>query len=384
MAVTSITAPASYTSAHDSLWHIASSTNVAESSFKYVFDLQIGGTTVATLKNYPDSGGYGVLDVAPIVRNYLGSGFNPSGSTLLQFAGSFLFVDYTVLFGEEFGGNPPSLNEDSVNAKGWNYSLNPFRVSISTYANKFLTSRDRTSAKVISGESFLITYFNSDLANSLTATIQNLNEDGSNNGSASTGTNFQPSAVHGILLDLSPASINAYLGTTKITPSTYAYRVSIGSDSITITQTCAPRFTPVQVVFQNQYGGYDQFAFRLLSRQSKKMDRQTYTRSGYDINVETKTMDFKNSSNVFYGGSRSFTTGIDYSYLVISDYLTVDDYNLGSQLLASNEIYFQFGGNYYPIVFTGTTWQEKNNSSDKIFNYELNFDLGIKQFSQFK
>jgi hypothetical protein len=114
------------------------------------------------------------------------------------------------------------------------------------------------------------------------------------------------------------------------------------------------------------------------------MNRETYTRSGYEINVETKTMDFKNSSNVFYGGSRSFTTGIDYSYALISDYLTIDDYNLGSQLLASNEIYYQFGGNYYPIVFTATTWQEKNNSSDKIFNYELSFDLGIKQFSQFK
>jgi hypothetical protein len=325
----------------------------------------------------------GIIDFGPIVRNYFQSQFVDDGSGFVRNANGFLHVDYTIRYGEEYGGvTYPNLTSGSY--KGWNFSLDPFRTPITTYANKFLTSRDRTNAKVVQGESFLITYFNSDLANTLTATIQNLNEDGSNNGSPATGSNFQPSAVHGILLDLSPASINAYLGTTKITPSTYAYRVSIGSDSITITQTCAPRFTPVQIIFQNQFGGYDQFAFRLLSRQNKTMDRKTYTRSGYEINVETKTMDFKNSSNVFYGGSRSFTTGIDYSYLVISDYLTVDDYNLGSQLLASNEIYFQFGGNYYPIVFTGTTWQEKNNSSDKIFNYELNFDLGIKQFSQFK
>ena len=383
MAITINSIPPSYSSAHDALWFVVTSNNVGLTNFKYVFDIQVNLATVASFKVYPDANNLGIIDFGPIVRNYFQSQFVDDGSGFVRNADGFLHVDYTIRYGEEYNGvTYPNLTSGTY--KGWNFSLDPFRTPITTYANKFLTSRDRTNAKVVQGESFLITYFNSDLANTLTATIQNLNEDGSNNGSPATGTNFQPSAVHGILLDLSPASINAYLGTTKITASTYAYRVSIGSDSITITQTCAPRFTPVQIIFQNQFGGYDQFAFRLLSRQSRKMDRQTYTRSGYDINVETKTMDFKNSSNIFYGGKRSFTTGIDYSYLVISDYLTVDDYNLGAQLLASNEIYFQFGGNYYPIVFTGTTWQEKNNTSDKIFNYELNFDLGIRQFSQFK
>ena len=383
MAITIESIPASYSSAHDALWFVVSSDNVGLTNFKYVFDIQINSATVASFKVYPDANNLGIIDFGPIVRNYFTSKFNDDGSGLVRYADGFLHVDYTIRYGEEYNGvTYPNLTSGAY--KGWNFSLDPFRTSMTTYENKFLTSRDRTSAKVVQGESFLITYFNSDLASSLTATIQNLNEDGSNNGSPSTGSNFLASAVHGIILDLSPASINAYLGTTKITASTYAYRVSIGSDSIVITQTCAPRFTPVQIIFQNQFGGYDQFAFRLLSRQSKKMERKTYTRSGYEINTTTKTMDFKDSSNVFYGGSRSFTTGIDYSYSVISDYLTIDDYNLGSQLLASNEIYFQYGGNYYPVIFTGTNWQEKNNSSDKIFNYELSFDLGIKQYSQFK
>lgn len=383
MAITINSIPPSYSSAHDALWFVVSSNNVGSSNFKYVFDVLVNLETVASFKVYPDANNLGIIDFGPIVRNYLQRQLIDDGSGFVRNANGSLHVDYSIRYGEEYNGvTYPNLTSGTY--KGWNFSLDPFRNPITTYSNKFLTSRDRTSAKVISGESFLITYFNADLANTLTATIQNLNEDGSNNGSPATGTNFQPSAVHSIQLDLSPTSINAYLGTTKITPSTYAYRVSIGADSIVLTQTCAPRFTPVQVVFQNQYGGYDQMAFRLLSRQSRKMDRQTFKRSGYDLNVETKTMDFKNSSNIFYGGTRSFTTGIDYSYSVISDYLTIDDYNLGAELLASNEIYYLFGGNYYPIVFTGTTWQEKNQSSDKIFNYELNFDLGIKQYSQFK
>ena len=382
MAITIASVPPSYSSAHDALWHVVTSDNATLTNFKYVFDILINGSRIATTKVYPTDAGVGIIDVAPFVRNYFSSGFNDDGAGFVRYADGFLHVDYQIRYGEEYDGTLES-NLTSGNYKGWNFSLDPFRTPMTTYANKFLTSRDRTQAEVVSGETFLITYFNSDLASSLTATIQNLNEDGTNNGSASTGSNFQPTAVHGIILDLSPTGVNAYLGTTKVTASTYAYRVSIGSDSIVITQTCAPRFTPVQIIFQNQYGGYDQMAFRLLSRQSRNMERKTYTKGNYELSA-SNTMAFKDSSNIMFGGQRAFATSVDYSYSVISDYLSVQDYNLGAELLASNEVYFAFGGNYYPIVFTGTTWQEKNNNSDKMFNYELSFNLGIRQFSQYK
>lgn len=276
MAITIESIPASYSSAHDALYFVVSSDNVGLTNFKYVFDIQINSASVASFKVYPDSNNLGIIDFGPIVRNYFASQLVDDGSGFVRNADGFLHVDYTIRYGEEYNGvTYPNLTSGSY--KGWNFSLDPFRTPMTIYENKFLTSRDRTAAKVVQGESFLITYFNSDLASSLTATIQNLNEDGTNNGSASTGSNFLPSAVHGILLDLSPASINAYLGTTKITESTYAYRVSIGADSITITQTCAPRFTPVQIVFQNQFGGYDQFAFRLLSRQNKNGSQNLHT-----------------------------------------------------------------------------------------------------------
>ena len=382
MAITSESVPGSYTSAHDSLWHIVSSTNVAQSSFKYVFDIQVSSTTVATLKNYPDSGNYGVLDVAPIIRNYLGSGFNPSGSSVLQYAGSFLFVDYTILFGEEYG-NTIYANLTSATAKGWNYSLNPFRTSISTYTNKFLTTKDRTAGEVKSGEKFFITYFNANLS-AVTATIQKINEDGSNSGSSSTGGTL--SSLSSLLLDLSPTAINTYLGSSFITDATYGYKVTIGSDTMTIKQVCAPRFTPVNLVFQNQFGGYDTFSFRLLSRQQKNFKRTTYQTADYQRSGTA--MAFKNSSGVHYGGVQALATQIDWSYLVTSDYVSAVDYALGSELLSSNEVYLHLinGGtsDYYPIVMKDTNWQEKVSTSDKIFNYQLQFDLGQKQFSQFR
>ena len=381
MAITIQSSPGSYISGHDGLWHVVSSNNSTQTNFKYVFDIQVGGATVATIKNFPDSGGYGVFDASPIIRNYFDARFATSGFNLLQHAADFLHCDYTVLYGEEYGGTTyTSLT--SGNYKGWNFSLDPFRNSISAYANKFVTSRDRTAGEVITGEKFYITY-NNVTATNVTATIQKLNEDGSNDGSSSTGSGISTSTA--LILDLSPFAINTYLGSTFITASTYAWRVTIGGDSMVVKQVCAPRFTPVQIIFQNQYGGYDSFTFRLLSRQQKKIDRTTFKSLEYR---RVGTAIAFASNGVHFGGTTAFATSVDYSYRVTSGYLTLADYNLGSELLASNEVYLYVndanGENYYPILMKETSWESKVVTSDKMFNYELGFDLGINQQSQYR
>ena len=99
-------------------------------------------------------------------------------------------------------------------------------------------------------------------------------------------------------------------------------------------------------------------------------------------------MAHKSSSGVHYGGVQALATQIDWSYLVTSDYLSATDYALGAELLASNEVYLHItdGANedYYPIVMKDTNYQEKISTSDKLFNYQLQFDLGQKQYSQFR
>ena len=378
MAITVQSVPASYTSAHDALWFVVSSNNSTQNNFKYVFDVQVGGVTVATVKNYPDEGGYGVFDAAPIIRNYFATGFGTSGFNLLQYSANFLSVDFTVIYGEQVGGSLVT-NLSSTNAKGWNYALDPFRESISGYANKFLTSRDRTAGNVVPGEKFYITYFNASAAN-VTATIQKLTESGANDGASATGAGLGTTIAH--ILDLSPFAINTYLGSTFITTSTYSWRVTIGSDSIVVKQVCAPRFTPVQLVFQNRFGGYDSYVFRLLSRESQRVSRSTYKSNEYR-RVGT-AMEYKNSSGVHFGGNQAFAGNVQYGYKVVSDYLSAADYELGSQLISSNEAYLYRGDDYYPIIMRETSYEEKVDTADKMFNYELNFDLGVKQQTQYR
>jgi hypothetical protein len=378
MAITVQSVPASYTSAHDALWFVVSSNNSTQNNFKYVFDVQVGGVTVATVKNYPDEGGYGVFDAAPIIRNYFSGGFGTSGFNLLQYSANFLSIDFTVIYGEQVGGSL-TTNLSSSTAKGWNYALDPFRESISGYANKFLTSRDRTAGNVLPGEKFYVTYFNASAAN-VTATIQKLTESGANDGASATGAGLGTTIAH--ILDFSPFAINTYLGSTFITTSTYSWRVTVGSDSIVVKQVCAPRFTPVQLVFQNKFGGYDSFVFRLLSRESQRVSRSTYKTNEYQR--VGGAMAHKNSSGVHFGGTQGFAGNVQYGYKVVSDYLSAADYELGAQLISSNEAYLYRGDDYYPIIMRETSWEEKNDTADKMFNYELNFDLGVKQQTQYR
>lgn len=378
MAITVQSVPVSYTSAHDALWFVVTSNNSAQNNFKYVFDVVIGGVKVATVKNYPDEGGYGVFDAAPIIRNYFSGGFSTSGFNLLQYADGFLHVDFTVIYGEQVGGSLVT-NLSSTTAKGWNYALDPFRESISTYANKFLTTRDRTAGNVVPGEKFYITFFNANSAN-VTATIQKLTEGGANDGASATGAGL--GTQHGLILDLSPFAINTYLGSNFITTSTYSWRVTIGSDSIVIKQVCAPRFTPVQLVFQNKFGGYDSYVFRLLSRESQRVQRSTYKTNEY--RRVGGAMAHKASSGVHFGGNQAFAGNVQYGYKVVSDYMSAIDYELGSQLIASNEAYLYKGDDYYPIIMRETSYEEKVDTADKMFNYELNFDLGVKQQTQYR
>jgi hypothetical protein len=95
-------------------------------------------------------------------------------------------------------------------------------------------------------------------------------------------------------------------------------------------------------------------------------------------------MAHKASSGVHFGGTQGFAGNVQYGYKVVSDYLSAADYELGSQLIASNEAYLYRGDDYYPIIMRETSWEEKVDTADKMFNYELNFDLGVKQQTQYR
>lgn len=382
MAITVQSSPGSFASANKGLYHVVTSTNSTQTNFKYVFDIQVGGTTIATIKNFADSGGYGILDASEIIRQYFTTGFTPGNTGVLQNTNNFINIAYTINYGEEYGG-VTYTNLTSASYTAWNFALDPFQTSLSNYQNKFITNRDKSLCECGFGESFFVTYLNSANAN-VKLTIQKLLLNGATDGSAVTTSALSTASV--ILFNLGGGFINTTLGSNFITSSTYAYQVTIGTDviaydSIIINNVCNTRFQPVNIVFLNQNGGYESFAFRLASRQINNIENFNYglveyQRSGGNM--------INSSNNVIIGGKRSFGTNTKLSYNCVSDYMNATDYKLGGEMLTSPETYALINGVYYPIIFKQTTWTEKIQTADRVFNYELEFELGITQKSQIR
>lgn len=377
MAITIKSSPGAYASANKGLYHVVTSSNSTQPNFKFVFDVIVNSITIASIKLFADSGGYGVFDATEIIRQYFQTGFTPSSYGITQNNYDFLSCTYTINYGEEYNGTTYT-NLTNASYTAWNYVPDPFLLGISSYENKFLTNRNRGGIECGYGESFIITYFNQASTN-VTATIQKLNQDGSNDGASATTSGL--GTAKALLLNFGSSNINTTLGTTFITSSTIAYRITMGSDSITINNICNTRFNPFHITFLNMLGGYESFVYRLASRQKKNGDVFSlsipeYTRSGDNM--------VSMINNVVFGGKRSYGVNTTTSFSVVSDYLTEADYNLGMEIISSPEIYFQIGGAYVPILLKQNNWSQKLQHQDKIFNYELEFEMGYNTRSQIR
>jgi len=399
MAITINSAPANYSSLHSALYFVVSSTNSAQTNFKFVCDVYVNGNLVTRLKSFPQpSSSKGIFNVAPIVRNYWNSYFKPSSSAI-SYTGNDIYVEYEVKFGEEYSGTTyTNLEEQSAFAYNYvqDFLYNPTSDAFITpakydtsYAGFYLTNRDKTQVSFPSsliGTGRLFTSFLSDAEN----TAKNLSLDITRVNGA-TSTNFTGSTQSWedfALLNISPAAINAYLGSEVITDATTYYDVKakiagVQTDVIRVNLSCT-QYDVIPLHFLNSVGGYETFHFTLVNRQSRSIERQSFERLQYEYESATTAMDMVDAYGRLYGGSIPFTTKQKLTYKLISDWINFTDYNWLKELIASPEVYLQRGSQYVPVNISTTSWQEKKRFADKTFNLELDIDVAYQINSQYR
>jgi hypothetical protein len=393
MAITVNSVPEAYASAHDDLWYVVTSTNVAQSNFKFVFDVYVNSVQVARVKQYPDpSTNKGYFNAANIVRNYLTSYFKPNTTqTLFSYDGDDIYVSYEIKYGEEYGGTTYT-NLTNVSYKAFNYYNPAFRdpsVSyFSSYVTEWLSNRDLNNIDCAFAEKCHIGWMNaSGSTTSMTATVQKYSESGATVGSPSTGTSATISSY--ALLDLSPTAINTYLGTTFINSSDYAYGVklnysSTSSDEIKVRIGCSPRYNPIPVHFLNQLGSYDTIFFTAVNREGRSMNSKSYQQMNWQYNAGSTSMRNYNTYNVINPGQVKFAVEQSVTYSLKSNYLSQTNYNWIKELIGSPEVYIEVNDYYYPFNITTTNWQQKLRIADKMFNLELEGEVNQKINSQFR
>lgn len=391
MAITINSTPESYPSMHDDLWFVATSTNIASTNFKYVFDVYVNSNLVARIKSFADpASGKGIFNAANIIRNYWASYFKPSTSaSVWAYTGNDIYVSYEVRFGEEYGGTT-YLNLASGNYKAFNFYnplfRNPSTSYFQPYISKWLTNRDKATLECAMNEHLFAGWMNQAASTtSLTFTVQKYLQGGTADGSPITSDPQSTSSF--VLMDISPAAINATLGSSVITASTYQYGIKINyggtsSDELKVRIACTDRYQPITLHFLNQLGGYDSFAFRAVNRQVNAYERKQFERSNWALN--STTMRQYDAYNRMYEGANVYAVKQDTSFRLQSDYVNETDYTWMQELIASPEVYLSNGDYYYPIAIKTANWEQKIRNADKMFNMTLEVDYGRKLNSQYR
>ena len=394
MAITINSSPNIYQSFHEDLWFVVSSTNTGQTNFKYVFDVYINGTLVSRVKSFPQpSTGKGIFNAANIVRNYWSSYFKPS-ATAFSYVGSDIRINYVVKYGEEYGGTLYT-NLDETDTDAFNYYPNLLNGAgaydgqwyETTYPSRLLTNRDQLNftTRRSNGKCFV------SLLNTSINTPLNWNLDVTRYGNLtpSTVTGANVSVTDYAMMDLSPASINAYLGSSFINSNTEYYLLEFyesgGSQfSARVNIICEPRYTTIPIHFLNSLGGYDTINFSLVNKESRSFERKSFEQ--IDWQLSGSTMSRTDNFGRFNGGSIQFATAQTITYKLTSDWLNLTEYNWIKELIGSPEVYMEdtTNGYYIPVKISTSSWTEKKRYADKVYNLELDIEFGSKAYSQYR
>lgn len=366
MAVTLYGTNDGYPSLHDELYYVATSTNATTSNFKYIFDIRIGGNLVSRLRIYPDpTTDKGIANVGNIVRNYWNSYFKPNATpSLISYNGNDNYVEYTIEVGEDNNG-VVTPNLASGTFKAYNFVPPIFRdFAVSWYSqnvNRYMTNRDLTQLTYNGSESLFISFARL-TSGSYTITVNN----GITNATATETFNTFT------LLDLSPTAINNRLGSSFITDATQRWTVTINGFTAVVNRVC-DQHKKVLLHFLNDFGGYDTFAFRLVNREVRDMERKQYKQREWGLNGNY--MQQYNGNNIMIGGNTQFAINQTVRFTLNSDYVNEQDFTWLRELISSPEVYMQQGGYYFPAIVTQNNWTEKIRRSDKLFNFSIGVDL---------
>lgn len=402
MAITIVDTPAQYSSMHDDLWFVSSSTNAGTTNFKFVYDVIVNGNLVARSKVFPSpSGSYGVFNASPIVRAYATNYFEPSGNSILVASNNKLKVDYTLQIGEEVSG-VVTTNLASGNYSAYNFYPPLFadmiavkndiplvlssyydNLLIQNFTDDWLTERDTDEITIEFGDNFYASYFRK-TGGTYSANLEILNPNGT---IAQTITNVISLSGEFNLFNLQSGHLNTWAGSNVITDQTYGYnfyltRGAAVSRKLKFRQRCYPKYRQINLHFLNRLGGFDTMKFALVNRRKSEFQRSTYRRNDWQlVGSQMSNVDSYNRYN---------ETALNYAiqhkdrFSLKSDYVTEQDYTWLGQLVASSICYIEVLGAYFPVIISESNYEYKVQNADKLFNFEIDIEVSKYINSQFR
>lgn len=382
MAITIVQYPPTYAPVYNDLMFVATSDNIAEPSFSYLFDIWIDGGFYTRHRISPrPTDGYGVFNAARIIETLI------TNDTLTDLDTDFIsneraYKKFFIKIGEEYaiGGAmiPAPDLETTADVYAFNGSLG-FRESVtfdhtdyllSDSSKLFMTNSGAVTIGI--GERAWLYSMNSTPANYTKRIIKTYDASGSLLNTFTKTNTITDNAEDNdrfIRTSVGPYNVVQQHGSTAMDNVAY-YTVQAQTSGGTalselkrfnVTDYCE-RYTPVRIHFLNKLGSFDSFTFTKISKVNSEIIRKTYRRSRTEtISVIDR---FKTVSSVTE----------EEKLLVNSDWITEEQSEWLRELITSPVVFQEIDNTLIPINCLATSAPHRKSENEKLFNLQLEFE----------
>jgi hypothetical protein len=337
-----------YISAHNDMFFVVESTNVAQTNFKFVFDVYIDAALVTRIKVFPDpTYNYGVFNAGPIIRSYLDNLYFGGENDFLttKETDGYFKKAYVIKYGEEYGA-PPTIYTNLVTSatyEAYNYYnsilQNASVARLDDYENNFLRTLDG-EVDISLSDNYFISHFNPATA---TFTLNVYDASGLTH-TQTIDTSLLPTSGELLQLNCGPLGINATYGTVTpwIDDETTYYTVSDGVNTMRFNLDCWSKYPNQTLIFLNKLGGYETAHFRFKSRRTISKESKSFGRIPWEIRSDGTISYNIGDTNALRGTSQTYSVKHNNRYRFSTHLLTDDEYLWLSGLFASSQVYMEF------------------------------------------
>lgn len=376
MAITINTEPNDIAPVYSDISYVVTSTNYAQSNFKFVAVVKnAAGTIIAKLKApiFHGTTDKGVFNISRILQNYVTYDFTQNLGTLTKCLNSY--IGYSVEFGEEYGGTE-YLNLTSDTGKyAWNGLFDiygsetaaTYKIAIPSSTPKFLT-RVRTRRVTTSQYDYLhflllgfdatpkIIAYNS--AGTAIATSQiKLPWTASTSDLSQFMVRFGCGPVQ--LNALTAGELDSGTAGNVIPSNTSYYTIQIqnsignaGSElyRFDIVEECS-KYLPQYLNFLNPLGGFESVRCSMASKDKYNISRKQFKRNNYTLSGNTYAYDTTKHGITNYAVEKTKEVTLNTNWLTETEFQWLQD------LIAS------------PVVFLGSIPVNIVETSYEVFDY---------------
>ena len=398
----------------------ATSTNVTNPKFKYIFDIYFNGNLAVRIRRSPNPSGAGIISLREVGRSFCNPTFENNDNAPIDYTPQISADDFwssnreTVKFckvevGEEYAASATAAPEIQAGSyvstdgyimlgaqqvqDGQTFPVSDYQIQSNPNIKKFLSVVQNGIQYVTNEDWGVLGFMQFESGQSVYGIeinyydINNNQLGGDDVNVSSTGMssytsiklNGEGSAVK--YFGAWPMNLITAFGDTEASPDHPAnngwayYTITLlnaNGDALTETMKfqlmdCKP-YQNFRLKFQNNIGGWDYFNFNIGHRETFEVDRNEYQKLFGSWAGSTYAYDFWER-----GKAVSNSIAVE-SFQVNSDYIDESYSEFFKQLMNSREVYWLTNGKSIPVVLTDSSKRIKKALDGDVIRYDFNFE----------